>query len=239
MLLRCPKCHGYSASRMPTAAALDAYYAHYYQPDQDEKVTLDNVGKWAARIARFAPAGDVLRILDFGGGDGSLAVAIGKVLGRPTRIVLIDHNDKPCQPGIVALKPGEWPQEKFDLIVASAVLEHIPELGPTLQRLAGYLDEGGKMYVRTPAMVDVARLTRADLCFPGHVHDLGQAFWDSASRLLGPDYRVEHSRPSAVETTFARHPVRTLAAYVLKAPWWVLGRRYGLVGGWEAVIARA
>jgi hypothetical protein len=41
-----------------------------------------------------------------------------------------------------------------------------------------------------------------------------------------------------VETSFSHNAMRTMAAYALKAPWYLLRSSYRLVGGWEVVIQR-
>jgi hypothetical protein len=79
-----------------------------------------------------------------------------------------------------------------------------------------------------------------DFTYPGHVHDMGQAFWENvlASLRAGSNFRLVRSRPAIVETEFRMHPSRTAVAYALKSPWWLLRGAYSMVGGWEAVIGR-
>jgi len=81
-MLECSACGACSASRMPTTALLDHYYASYYQGTA-ERHTLSEPDRFARHVLRFMPdagrAGPV-RILDFGGGDGSLAIALARRL---------------------------------------------------------------------------------------------------------------------------------------------------------------
>jgi SAM-dependent methyltransferase len=137
----------------------------------------------------------------------------------------------------------------FDLIIASAVLEHLPKPVPTLIDLLGRLAPGGTFYARTPYVVPVMRVARRvrvpfDFTFPAHLHDLGQPFWDGLLDWLPlreGSIGLTHvsSRPSPLETSLRSHPIRTAAAALLKAPWRVLGPRYSLVGGWETVYRAA
>jgi hypothetical protein len=101
------------------------------------------------------------------------------------------------------------------------------------------------MYARTPFVLPLAKLIPVvDIMYPGHVHDMGSAFWGRFVATFGLPARLVSSRPSLVETTFARAPARTIAAHLLKAPavleQAVLGRDHmplwSFVGGWEAVI---
>jgi hypothetical protein len=58
-----------------------------------------------------------------------------------------------------------------------------------------------------------------DFTYPGHVHDMGQAFWDNVLKSLdaGPGFHLIRSRPSVVETEFRLHPSRTVIAHALGA----------------------
>ena len=100
-------------------------------------------------------------------------------------------------------------------------------------------------YARTPCVAPLmgwaGRLgVRWDFTFPAHLHDLGQAFWEGwfARGGAAERFRIVRSRPSIVETTLSKHLVRTVVARVIKSPWYVLGRSYGLVGGWEIFATR-
>jgi hypothetical protein len=104
----------------------------------------------------------------------------------------------------------------------------------------------GYFYARTPYVVPFARLIRTlDFTYPGHVHDLGSAFWNRVSKTFSLNARCVITGPSLVETTLASHPGRTVMAAVLKAParfeellskrtrmdrWW------NFVGGWEIML---
>jgi hypothetical protein len=80
-----------------------------------------------------------------------------------------------------------------------------------------------------------------DFTYPSHVHDMGEAYWSSVLSLLpsGPQhYELICWRPSIVETTLRKNPLRTVTAHVMKTPWCILGKRYPFVGGWEVIIRR-
>jgi trans-aconitate methyltransferase len=139
------------------------------------------------------------------------------------------------------LSPGIGP---FDLIMASAVLEHVPNLKDTLWRLWGLMAPGGWFYARTPYAMPVAILARMlgirfDMNYPAHLFDLGPEFWQSVvSRAPIPDLTLHKSRPSLVETDWYRAPLSYVVAFAVKVPHWVLGTHYRFVGGWEVIVHR-
>lgn len=215
-MLRCESCHLAYASRMPTEATLDKFYLGYYD-GKEERITFAGADRFAEHILRDAPLPPGARILDFGGGDGALSGAIARKVGGLSRVV--DYGDS--VPG------GTW-----DLVIASAVLEHIPHPRPVLERLLAAT--GGVFYARTPWVLPLARCMPLDLTYPGHVHDMGQGFWDRLPDVVGWRGTVITSQPSLVETDLRGAPLRTIAAHVLKSPT-RLWRRWPLVGGWEVI----
>ncbi|MCJ7698134.1 MAG: hypothetical protein MUO73_07385, partial [Thermoplasmata archaeon] len=52
------------------------------------------------------------------------------------------------------------------------------------------------------------------------------------------DFKILSSKPSITETSFSKHFGRTLIAYLIKSPWYVLRNRWDLVGGWEILIQK-
>ena len=242
---------------MPTTEALRGYYREYYK-GADRHVTFDRPDRLALHVFRRAfPTVPKRRIdlLDFGGGDAEMTRGIaGRLLERGAtgvRILLVDYNTdvRPSDSPQVSLDRVESLEgvegEAFDLVLASAILEHLPRPRRDLIRLFQALRPGGVFYARTPSVVPLLRITRRwgvpfDFTFPGHVHDLGQKFWESILSHLPLDHSmaVLDARPSLVETTLGKHLLRTVAAHLLKAPWRVLGSSYGLIGGWEVFFRR-
>ena len=256
-LLSCESCCGYSASRMPTAEALRSYYRDYYK-EAEERVTFDLPQRLALHIFRRAfpvVPKRTLDLLDFGGGDADVARRIAKLLleagAAGVRILLVDFNAEvpPSDSSQISLDRVDSlegaTERSFDLVIASAILEHIPHPRRDLTSLLKALRAGGVFYARTPSVVPLLKMfrffgLRSDFTFPGHVHDLGEKFWGTilGELPLGGSIDVLDSRPALVETTLGIHPLRTVAAYLLKAPWRVLGSSYGLIGGWEVFFKR-
>ncbi|WP_269630024.1 class I SAM-dependent methyltransferase [Pelomonas sp. BJYL3] len=260
-LLECARCHAASASRMPTDSALDAYYGAYYQSPQlaeaSHKITFHGVSRFGRHLAvkylRHRRSHGV-SMLDFGGGDGSISHAVALELLRngveKVDISVVDYNRTVIQPldariSITKVDALENVSSPHDFVIASAVLEHIPRPREVLDRCLRLVEKGGLFYARTPYMVPLMRLAarvgvRLDLTYPGHVHDLGQQFWEAFFDHVVAEgtFRMLQSQPSIVETSFGENFLKTLAAYSLKAPWHLLGRSYKLVGGWEVLVEK-
>lgn len=251
-LLYCPKCHACSASRMPTPEALGEYYTDYFQPSAP-KITHDSPARFARHIASFVREAKMeMAITDFGGGDGTLAYSLARILcdrGCPAAVVsvvdyagsLISEDERIA---VCSVRPSS-PINPSDVILASAVLEHLPDPLSSLKQLLAALKPSGVLYIRTPAVAGFMRLAEVvgqelDFTFPAHLHDFGQRFWENILGLIpdGNTFEILHSAPSLVETDFRHHPWHTVAAQIAKAPWRLLGPRYGLVGGWEIVLTR-
>lgn len=251
-LLRCPNCHACTASRMPTPGALAEYYAKYFHPSTP-KITHDSPERFAQHIASFIRMSKtVLRITDFGGGDGTLAYCLAQILCNrncsSVEITVVDYSAPLVSPDeritIHSAQPSA-PIPPSDIILASAVLEHIPDPLSSLTQLLAALHRSGIFYARTPAVAGFMKLVaifgqHLDFTFPAHLHDFGQHFWENILSVIpnGTEFEVLHSTPSLVETNFRQHPLHTLAAHIAKAPWRLLGRRYPFVGGWEIVFRR-
>ncbi len=216
-----------------------------------------NVSRGTSFLPAFSnEVPQAIDMLDFGGGDGAISRSIAGLLLKAgasrIHIALVDYNapvDTSDAKQILVSRHESLEEiagRTFHLAVASAIIEHIPHPRAELASLCRSLKPGGILYIRTPNMVPIGRVCRAlgipfDFTFPAHVHDLGQTFWRriwSYLPLAETPVEVLRSRPSIVETTLPRAVLRTLGAYLLKAPWYVLGDFYGFVGGWEIFVRR-
>jgi SAM-dependent methyltransferase len=256
-LLLCRDCHAVSVSRMPTAETISSFYNSYYHEKsyygQEKKVTFDLTRKFARHLVGIASQyidGQQLSILDFGGGDGSMAVELAKEFLKRGRskidITVVDYNEllSPVDDDRICLKHAmdieALPKETYTLVIASAVLEHLPQPGKILSNLLDLVKIRGLLYARTPYMLPLMKAASAvglqwDFHYPSHLHDLGASFWNGVFSHINLHHKFEIiiSQPSIVETSFKNHFVRTLSAYTLKLPWYLIGNHYKMVGGWE------
>ncbi len=259
-LLKCKSCFATSASRVPTESALSDYYSGYYESASSdtaissEQVTFDKPSRLAKHIAKiFCKYNKSTNptILDFGGGDGTISYLLAEELfkggAEEVSITLVDHTTETVaiQNKSILIERANSIHDikkEFDLVIASAVIEHYPRPKALLHALLERMKKGGVFYARTPFMAPLMKLLKRfgikmDFTFPGHIHDLGQDFWECFFSKKN-SFRIIKSKPSIVETTLRRHLLVTMAAYTFKAPWFLIGKLYKYVGGWEIFVVK-
>jgi hypothetical protein len=255
LLLFCPRCFGLSASQMPKREVMDTIYKSYYEQHKQERVIFSNSSRLARHIVSMievsANGSDGVRITDFGGGDGSISLKVGALISAQTqrliRVQVVDYvEESPVRRGSVNIEYVRELRDSHqdcDLIIASAVFEHIPDLALVLPELIGKLRIGGALYARTAFNLPLMRLFGLDMNYPAHVHDLGDEFWGNLPKWLSVPVEIVRSGPGIVETGFRKNFIRTAAAYCLKLPsriecLWTRHPIFKLYGGWEVVMRR-
>jgi SAM-dependent methyltransferase len=257
--LQCGHCFACSVSRMPKDDYLAGFYAKYYQ-QHDQGVTFRGAARFARHILKAMDVASLrgrARIVDYGGGDGSLACALADTLRErhgveTVEVVIVDYANQQITRDYPVSYCSELTalQGKFNVVIASAVLEHIKKPVDIIRQLFTVLDDGGYFYARTPYSLPMRRLSgNFDLSFPMHLHDMGNLYWDNFLTVYGVSgCRLLVSRPSIVSTDFGSNPVVTLLAYAMKFPARVerlLPNRQGrpllwpFVGGWEVLIGKS
>jgi len=154
--LACETCGMVVYSPRPSEAELDEKYRFLVGLDAGN--SRDRAGDpsdaWRARdlyrqLRPFVSASRAARILDFGGGDGRL---LAHLLRDGHECAIIDW----CAQPVAGVR---WlghtldeidPGEKFDIIVASHVMEHVAGPREVLQALGRLLVPGGIVYVEVP-----------------------------------------------------------------------------------------
>lgn len=255
-LVECRTCGAQSADRIPSQAYLSALY-----DPRTYRSSLVSEAGLARRCARFIADGArfdadrALSILDFGGSQGALSTAIRDAFLR-------DGHRGEIRSTVVDIHPGrdtthqrfldptgfEASRERHDVILASAVLEHLPDPASTIRSLLARAASGSIFYARTPWDSPLELLVPGyRVKWPRHLHDLGPDFWEGFMERYGVSGHLIASRPSIVETSFRSAPLRTAMAHLAKLPARLeqairsdatarKGRVWRLVGGWEVLI---
>ncbi len=255
-LVECRRCHAQSADRMPT----DAFLRALYDP-RSYRSSLVSETALARRCARSVVSGArfdrdrTLSILDYGGAQGALSSAVRDALIegghrgeiRCTIVDIYPANAAPHQ-RFVDPETFESSAELHDVILASAVLEHLVEPAATIRCLLARAADGALFYARTPWDSPLARVVPGyRVKWPRHLHDLGPDFWEGFMERHGSSGSVVFSRPSIVETSLRSSPMRTVVAHLAKIPARIeqrirgigparTGRLWRFVGGWEVLI---
>lgn len=260
----CTRCLAASASRLPKEDVLDRYYRGSYEGLPSHKEAMSRIASPENRcrigrhilnlVPELSRRGGSFSILDFGASDGAIALGIAQTLldsgVEKVRVALVDYERCPAS---VLPRPGisiEWfdsldkVKSVFDLVIASAVIEHVRYPENDIRTLLRSLSPGGTFYCRAPWMLPVHRLLstffiRQDLLYPAHLHDLGAHFWNGYFNEICEQHgcKVILSRPSIVETLYKEHFFRTLFASLMKMPS-MISRKYPLVGGWEVAVRK-
>jgi ubiquinone/menaquinone biosynthesis C-methylase UbiE len=148
VLMSCERCYATSVSRLPTPTALDDYYSSYYDTGNVAAVTADDPAKIARRIARYASKSSSIDLLEFGGGDGSIGIEVLARLGARGSVTVVDYDHRrfaPAPSGVILNHTEELcnVQRTFNLVIASAAIEHLPNPKAVLQDLLAKVVLGG------------------------------------------------------------------------------------------------
>ena len=170
-----------------------------------------------AAVRMAFEADSLLRVLDYGGGDGRLMHAF-RAGGH--RTFLVDYQERPVAGTEKLADTLETlpAAARFDLVVASHVVEHVAEPTAVLRRLAHHLADGGRLFVEVP-MECWGRppfhdepVTHINFFVPGSLPTVLRGGW-SGGRLLSPDaiassHGCVHARGASDRTPgpLARHP---------------------------------
>lgn len=253
--LRCLSCSLIQTSHHPSVEYMSQVYGEYYKESSlNEMITFDSVeriGKYLNRLfINNLPRKNRLEILDVGGGDGSISCSISKGLKESLSCEEISITVIESKSAIKAIRKFEnvsyqhvLPRSQFDIILLSAVLEHVHNPRELFQYSLDHLEKGGVLYIRTPEVLPLAKALshipglRIDTGFPHHLYDFPGAFFQQLISSLDPKhYSVILSQPSIPESRF--FTLRGLVSRFLKLPGRIRLLNYEFTGGREILIKR-
>ena len=209
-----------SATHLPNEDYLKSYYndtfSHLYgvyNEAEEYDITFTDPDRFVRHLLGVIPVEDFagqsqVRILDFGGGDGTLAYKLALALpADSSNITIVDYGENIVdteEPGIKVekLERLDSVTDPFNIVIASASLEHVPHVEPVIRKLVSLLKPGGYMYVRTPYIVPMKRIfSTIDIGYPAHIHDMGADYWNRFPEIYSPDMSIIKSQPSIVQIT--------------------------------------
>ena len=253
----CSDCHIGYADRQPTPVFLNNYYSNYYDSTQNITIKKELLINHIIQLIGVIKTDEEYNILDFGGGDGSVGFGIAlKILelnnDLKINLFVVDPNSGNLSKinkciSVFNFKSIESLNffGKMDLVIASAVLEHIKIPKKTILLLFEQLKMNGKFYARTPYIFPFKSLlhkigVNLKMEYPEHLFDMGNKFWNSILGTLNQqnNFEIQISKASLVETTFRSSFTTTLIATVFKFPSRILKKSYHFVGGWEVLIKK-
>jgi len=255
--LHCTECKGNSVSKMPTVEYLISYYNNYYS-GSDKQVTFPGkIERFARHINKYLKIDSTrssLRIMDYGGGDGSLAVALGKILLskypnlNKIQVLLVDYQpQKDYDTDTIEFRRVEILDDvigQVDILIASAILEHIPDLHTDMKKMFPLVAPGGYFYARVPYLMPFKKIFKGlPMLYPMHVNDLGPSYWNRIIKRYKLNAKIVASHPPLAETEFSSSFIHTLVGYLFKIPAYLdIAIRnpkdliWNYVAGWEYII---
>ncbi len=256
-VMTCLHCHIGYIDRQPNETFLREFYAKYYSQGT-RHTTIDPHLLANHLIKQFGKlqSKNTYSILDFGGGDGSVSQLLANHLltskiARQVNICVVDYNaEDGVSTNIIQRIHVQTIESipsgiKFDLVIASAILEHVKNPKEIVSNLLNKLEINGLFYARTPYIYPIYKSLYSvginlDLPYPAHLFDMGNTFWNSFLKTIDrpSDFKIIRSSTSLVERTFKKNPLRTIIAHTLKFPSHIFKNAYTFVGGWEVVIRR-
>lgn len=253
----CQNCFGSTASRYPMSNFLASLYDKetYVSDMQQNMRPVIRCAKKIVAKTSFKD-GQTIRMIDYGGAKGYLSTCVINELKKKYKQIeiqsyVIDFENQLEDKNINFMSIDQFfnNSDKFDLIILSAVIEHLPNYYETLKKVFEVWNSTSSyLYIRTPYEVPLAkRFGGYKIRWPRHLHDMGPEFLENIPKHFNVNATLTHSSPSVIESDFGTKPIKFLIALAFKIPGHIeakflkplLGYKkyiWKLVGGWEVVF---
>jgi 2-polyprenyl-3-methyl-5-hydroxy-6-metoxy-1,4-benzoquinol methylase len=257
--LKCNHCLSISSSHYIKNEVLNDYYKQYYKlmRREDKKVTMHDWDGFAQHIVKYCSSlseAKHIRILDYGGGDGRISYSIALELIKNKNIehidILVVDYEENIYAGegknitILNQKPNLKISGTFDLVLASAVLEHVFFVENLYKELFQCVQNNGYFYIRAPYMMPLYKALKMlnitiDAVYPEHVHDFSRDFFNNVLKIFEQQkFKIVVSQPSYFETTFNENFIKALFSRIIRFPYKIF-KNYPFIGGWEAIYHKS
>lgn len=265
--VKCDNCGVISSSHYINPTTLQDYYSVYFKlrglegyniGHENYKAYEDYLFNILAAKREHKYSGLCINILDYGGGSGLISFDLAKRMlaanwCKNAHITVVDYEednlnltDPRIEFSRIIPEKILWDREKYDLVIANDVIEHIFFVYPVLSGLIGSVAKGGILIIKTawiqPIYSMLAKLGWRNLSlayYPEHVHDYSANFFQNIFTLFNEkDFETIVSAPSFFsEKLFGKNFLSAFAARLIRAPWY-LWRKYPFVGGWMLIARR-
>jgi 2-polyprenyl-3-methyl-5-hydroxy-6-metoxy-1,4-benzoquinol methylase len=263
-IFTCTNCHIGFFNPQPTEKFLKEFYTGYFMGDTSrrKKITrtrkIDHtrlVSHLTKYLGNLSPR-ETVRILDFGGGDGAVSQCLGQYLlssgiAKKINITVVDyHTVTDINENSISQHSFETLDliplsDEFDIVIASAILEHLKNPRAIISLLLQKMAEQGIFYARTPYTFPFYKGFKKfgitfGMPYPAHLFDMGSYFWSDLLKTLNlsSDFRMKESHTSLVHAEFRKNPLLNILTHLVKLPSYIVGKWYPYSGGWEVVIER-
>lgn len=263
--IRCCGCGAVTFDKIYANEGLDEIYQSdsYYEECVEagnSNITFFGAERFAKRLFKYMSklktGNDDMSILDFGGGSGEISYKFAKMLlkkqiYKKIEIVVSDYNEilydeNDDRISVSRIFPLDAVGDrKFDIVIASAVIEHLPAPGEFVHILFSSVKSGGRIYFRTPYIFPLFRtLKRFNIeyytSYPSHLWDFSKEWLEKADEHVNyPPGQVKllHSCPSITEKSLRNNFFGALAAIIMKSIYYIC-HKWRYVGGWEVVFEK-
>lgn len=251
-MIKCNKCKLSYADKIPKTSFLNNLYdpAIYKSNLTSNSKNTYNLAKRIFRKLCFEKK--EINILDYGGGNGNLSNELIKLFAEKkikAKSLVVDVFDN-CKHENIAfehVRNFEKNKDKFDIVLASAVLEHLPNFVLITNQLLNKVKLNGFFYCRTPWEFEISKLFKFyKMAWPRHLYDIGGDFWvkyfknyNNFTIILNETSTSEISKRELLKYVLANilKTVSRLETFIFRnikyrQPKWPY------VGGWDIIVKK-
>jgi SAM-dependent methyltransferase len=250
-MIKCSICKLAYANQMPN----ETFLKNLYDPKIYKSFLTnnsDNTKKLAEKIynkTKFKNKN--VKILDYGGGNGELSKQIIELLNKnninaESLVVDIHNSTNGEKIYFKSVENFKDDQNAYDLILASAVLEHLPNFRDVLENLLSKLENDGYFYCRTPWEFELSKLMKFyKIKWPRHLYDIGGDFWINFFRNK-KDFNIVMSETSVTEISkknIFKYLIAQFLKNISKFEFYIKKNKISLprwpfVGGWDLIVKK-